>query len=99
MFGSLLWALESKKKEGGIGFNLCDKKKSKARMARNYGGEKIDLKRMANHHSSSGGGGKKDPPKESLLHQHPEGTEEEIDKEWEEFSNLLEKYKDRKSNR
>lgn len=52
---------------------------------RNYGGEKIDLKRMT--------------PKESLLHQHPDGTEEEIDKEWEEFSNLLEKYKERKTQR
>lgn len=58
-------------------------------MARNH--EKIDMKRMAHHHHSSN---KKEPPKESLLHLHPDGTEEEIDKEWEEFSKLMVKYKE-----
>ncbi|XP_031781347.1 chloride channel protein 2 isoform X2 [Nasonia vitripennis] len=58
-------------------------------MARNH--EKIDMKRMAHHHHASN---KKDPPKESLLHLHPDGTEEEIDKEWEEFSKLMEKFKE-----
>ncbi|XP_051166762.1 chloride channel protein 2 isoform X1 [Leptopilina boulardi] len=40
---------------------------------------------------------KKENREESLLHLHPEGTEEEVDKEWEEFSRLLTKFKERRS--
>ncbi|XP_011503467.1 PREDICTED: chloride channel protein 2 [Ceratosolen solmsi marchali] len=57
--------------------------------------EKIGLKKMAHHHGPS----KKEPPKESLLHFHPDGTEDEIDKEWEEFSRLMEKFKENRKNR
>ena len=66
----------------------------------NHAGEKIDMKRMAHHHHHhhGQGGGKKEPPKESLLHLHPDGTEEEIDKEWEEFSRLMEKFKESRKN-
>ncbi|KAJ8679362.1 hypothetical protein QAD02_015149 [Eretmocerus hayati] len=55
--------------------------------------EKFDMKRMAQRH-----GNKKEQQKESLLHLHPDGTEEEIDKEWEEFSRLMEKYKESRKN-
>lgn len=40
---------------------------------------------------------KKEHREESLLHLHPEGTEEEVDKEWEEFSRLMTKFKERRS--
>ncbi|XP_033224488.1 chloride channel protein 2 isoform X7 [Belonocnema kinseyi] len=39
---------------------------------------------------------KKDNREESLLHIHPEGTEEEVDKEWEDFSRLMTKFKERR---
>jgi hypothetical protein len=59
-------------------------------MSRTYGSEKVDLKKMAHHHGSD----KKELSNESLLHLHPYGTEEEIDKEWEEFARLMEKFKE-----
>ncbi|KAL7305148.1 hypothetical protein TKK_0002546 [Trichogramma kaykai] len=65
-------------------------------MSRNYNSpsEKINLSRMPHHHNAS----KKEAQKESLLHLHPDGTEEEIDKEWEEFSRLMEKFKENQKN-
>ena len=66
-------------------------------MARNHHstGEIIGLSRMSHSHAAN----KKETPKESLLHLHPDGTEEEIDKEWEEFSRLMEKFKESRKNK
>ncbi|KYN02560.1 Chloride channel protein 2 [Cyphomyrmex costatus] len=36
---------------------------------------------------------------EETLHHHPEGSEEEVDKEWEEFSRLMAKLKENRRNR
>jgi len=36
---------------------------------------------------------------EETLHHHPEGSEEEVDKEWEEFTRLMAKLKEKRRNR
>lgn len=36
---------------------------------------------------------------EETLHHHPEGSEEEVDKEWEEFTRLMAKLKESRRNR
>lgn len=36
---------------------------------------------------------------EETLHHHPEGSEEEVDKEWEEFTRLMAKLKGNRRNR
>lgn len=36
---------------------------------------------------------------EETLHHHPEGSEEEVDKEWEEFTRLMAKLKENRRNR
>ncbi|KAG7210345.1 hypothetical protein KM043_011882 [Ampulex compressa] len=36
---------------------------------------------------------------EDTLHHHPEGSEEEVDKEWEEFTRLMAKLKENRKNR
>lgn len=36
---------------------------------------------------------------EENLHHHPEGSEEEVDKEWEEFTRLMAKLKENRRNR
>lgn len=50
------------------------------------GPEKIGLKRMSLSHTN-----------ESLLHVHPEGAEEDVDKEWDEFQRVMEKFKERRN--
>ncbi|XP_014603847.1 PREDICTED: chloride channel protein 2 isoform X1 [Polistes canadensis] len=42
---------------------------------------------------------KKELLEESLHHHHPEGNEEEVDKEWEEFTRLMAKLKENRRNR
>ncbi|XP_015179558.1 PREDICTED: chloride channel protein 2 isoform X1 [Polistes dominula] len=42
---------------------------------------------------------KKELLEESLHHHHPEGNEEEVDKEWEEFTRLMAKLKENRLNR
>jgi hypothetical protein len=36
---------------------------------------------------------------EETLHHHPEGSEEEVDKEWEEFTRLMAKLRENRRNR
>ncbi|KAK2577237.1 hypothetical protein KPH14_003383 [Odynerus spinipes] len=42
---------------------------------------------------------KKELLEESLHHHHPEGSEEEVDKEWEEFTRLMAKLKENRRTR
>lgn len=43
--------------------------------------------------------GKKELLGDGLLNIHPEGSEEEVDKEWEEFTRLMAKLKEKGTNR
>ena len=60
---------------------------------------KLKKKKKKREREMANQSGKKELLEDGILHHHPEGSEEEVDKEWEEFTRLMAKLREKGTNR